>query len=116
MYTTITLEFFSDTKEHLKVLEQRLKQAHDVDVGLLEPRHATAPALVSIGIKKGGERAAKAAHQVALTLYSFVHEGASSGGDKQILLITIEGDHVDVESLSVEEIEKIILAAKEGER
>lgn len=116
MDATITLEFFSDTKAHLKILEHRLKQEHDVDVGLLEPRHATAPALVSIGIKKSGDRAARAVHQVAQALYSFLHDGASSTGQKQMLLITIEGDHVDIENLTVEEIEKIILAAKEGER
>ena len=57
MDATITVEFFSDTREHLKTLEQRLKHEHDVDVDLVEPRDATAPALVAIGIKKHGERA-----------------------------------------------------------
>ena len=57
MDTTITLEFFSETKEHLKTLEQQLKQEHDVDVDLLEPKEATAPVLVAIGIKNHGERA-----------------------------------------------------------
>ena len=46
MDTTITIEFFSDTKEHLRMLEQSLKHEHDVDVDLVEPRDAQAPAPV----------------------------------------------------------------------
>ena len=65
METTISLEFFSETKEHLKTLEQQLKHEHDVDVDLLVPKDATAPVLIAIGIKKHGERAEKAAQRVA---------------------------------------------------
>ena len=116
MDTTITIEFFSDTKEHLKMLEHQLKQVHDVDVDLVEPKDATAPALVAIGIKKSGERAEKAAQQVAQVLYRFLHDEAGpAGGQKQIFLFTIEGDRVDMEPLSSGKIEEIILAAKEGE-
>src|SRR5579863_5232516 len=100
MDTTITIEFFSDTKEHLKTLEQRLKHEHDVEVDLVEPRDVTAPALVAIGIKKHGERAENAAQRVAQTLYSFLNDDAAR---KQMLLLTIEGDRLDVKNLSVEQ-------------
>jgi hypothetical protein len=113
--TTITIEFFSDTKEHLKNLEHQLKHIHDVGVDLVEPKDTTAPALVAIGIKKQGERAEQAAQHVAQTLYSFLHDATGSAGRKQIFLFTIEGDRVDIEPLSVQEINDIILAAKEGE-
>ena len=112
MDATITVEFFSDTREHLKTLEQRLKHEHDVEVDLVEPRDATAPALVAIGIKKHGERAEDAAQRVAQALYSFLHDDAAQ---KQMLLLTIEGDRVDVKSLSVEQIKEIILDARENE-
>ena len=112
MDATITIEFFSDAKEHLKTLEQRLKHEHDVEVDLVEPRDATAPALVAIGIKKHGERAENAAERVAQTLYSFLHDDAAQ---KQMQLLTIEGDRVDVKNLSVEQIKEIILDARENE-
>jgi hypothetical protein len=115
MDTTISIEFFTDTKEHLKILEHRLKHEHDVDVDLIVPKDMTAPALVSIGIKKSGERAEMAAQRVAQDLYSFLHDDSGAAGQKQIFLITIEGDRVDIENLPVEEIQKIIMAAKEGE-
>ena len=115
MDTTITIEFFSDTEEHLKSLEQQLKRIHDVDVDLVEPKDTTAPALVAIGIKKHGERAEQAARQVAQVLYNFLHDETDSAGQKQIFLFTIEGDRVDIEPLSAQEIADIILAAKEGE-
>ena len=112
MDTTITVEFFSDTKEHLKALEERLKHEHDVDVDLLVPRDAQAPALVAIGIKHHGERAENAAQRVAQTLYSFLHDDP---GQKQMLLLTIEGDRLDIKTLAVEQIKGIILAARENE-
>ena len=112
MDTTITIEFFSEKKEHLKTLEQRLKHEHDVDVDLVEPRDVAAPALVAIGIKNHGERAENAAQRVAQTLYSFLHEDPAQ---KQMLLLTIEGDRMDINTLSVEQIKEIILAAKENE-
>ncbi len=115
MDTTITIEFFSDTEEHLKSLEHQLKHLHDVDVDLVEPRDANAPALVAIGIRKHGERARQAAQEVAQVLYNFLHDQTGSAGRKQIFLFTIEGDRVDIEPLSAQEIADIILAAKEGE-
>ncbi|HYU75564.1 MAG TPA: hypothetical protein VEL31_23080 [Ktedonobacteraceae bacterium] len=108
MDTTITLEFFSETKEHLKTLEQQLKHEHDVDVDLLEPKDATAPVLVAIGIKKRGERAEKAAQRVAQILYRLLHDEVGATGQKQIVLFTREGDRVNIESLSIEEIEGIL--------
>ena len=115
MDTEINLEFFSESKEHLQVLEHHLKQVHDTDVGLLVPRDATAPTLIAIGITKSGDRAARAARQLAQVLYNFLQDETGPAGQKQLLLLTIEGDRVDIATLSVEEIERIILAAKEGE-
>ena len=112
MDTTITIEFFSDTREHLKTLEERLKHEHDVDVDLLVPRDATAPALVAVGIKHHGERAENAAQRVAQTLYNFIQEEPAQN---QMLLLTIEGDRVSVRDLSVEQIKQIMLEARENE-
>ncbi|HZS75335.1 MAG TPA: hypothetical protein VFA41_01870 [Ktedonobacteraceae bacterium] len=112
---TITLEFFSDTKEHLKSLEHALKRVHDVGVSLIEPREASAPTLVAISIEKSGERGEQAAQGVAQTLYTFIHDPTSQG-QKQIFLFTIEGDRVDAETLSQEQLQEIIVAAKAGEQ
>jgi hypothetical protein len=84
-------------------------------VDLVEPRDLKAPALVAIGIKKHGERAESAAQRVAQTLYSFLHDDASAAQQKQMLLLTIEGDRVDIKNLSVEQIKEIILEARENE-
>lgn len=116
MDTEINLEFFSESKEHLTLLEHRLRQIHDVDVGLLVPKDTNAPTLIAIGIKHSGARALGAAHEVAQTLYSFIHDEAGVANQKQLLLLTIEGDRVDIATLSAEEIERIIVAAKEEER
>ncbi len=115
METEINLEFFTETKEHLHLLERQLKQVHDVDVGLLVPKDATAPTLIAIGLKKGGDRGARAAQQVAQVLYNFLQDESGPAGQKQLLLLTIEGDRVDIGELSVDEIERIIIAAKEDE-
>ena len=40
---TISLEFLSDTKEHLKTLEQQQKHIAGVHVDLVEPRDTTGP-------------------------------------------------------------------------
>lgn len=112
MDTTITIEFFSDTRERLQTLEQRLKHERDVDVDLVEPRDATAPALVAIGIKHYDERAENAAQRVAQTLYNFLEEEPAQN---RMLMLTIEGDHVNVRDLSVEQIKEIILQARENE-
>jgi len=110
----VTIEFFSDTEQHLKTLEHQLKNIHDVDVYLVEPKDKDAPALIAIGINKSGERAEIAARSVAKVLHDFIHD-TSTSGQKKILLFTIEGERIDIEPLSIEEIEKIIFAAKEEE-
>ncbi len=109
---TISLEFLSDTKEHLKTLEQRLKHIHNIHVDLVEPRDTTAPALVGISIK---ENTQEVIQSVAQTLYSFLREEQSTQGQKKIYLVTIEGDRVDIENMPVENIYQIIAAAREGQ-
>ena len=111
----VTIEFFSDSEEHLQILESQLKHIRDVDVYLIEPKDSAAPALVAIGITKGGERAAKAAHSVSQTLHDFIHGETSPQGQKKILLFTVEGGRIDLEPLTAEEIEGIIVTAKKEE-
>ena len=115
METTVTIEFTSDTEEHLRTLEHQLKHIHDVEVDLVEPRDPAAPALVAIGINKGGARAERAAQSIAQVLQNFLHDEASAQSQKKIFLVTIEGERIDIEPLSVEEIQEIILVAEEGE-
>lgn len=110
MDTTVSLEFFSETKEHLKMLEQQLKHVHDVSVDMVEPKDLKAPALVAIGIKGSGERASSAARGVAQVLYHFLHD--ESVAQKHLFLLTIEGERIDIEPLSASEVEGIILDAK----
>ena len=114
-FSDVTIEFFSDTEGHLQTLESRLKHIRDVDVYLIEPKDADAPALVAIGIKKGGERAAVAAHNIAQALYDFIHDETSAQVQKKILLFTIEGGRLDLEPLTADEIEGIIVTAKKEE-
>src|ERR1051326_4620725 len=115
METTVSIEFTSNTEEHLRTLEHQLKHIHDVEVDLLEPKNRAAPALVSIGIDKGGARGERAAQSIAQVLHSFLHDEASAQSQKKIFLITIEGERVDIEPLSIEEIQDIIVEALEGE-
>ncbi len=115
MITTVSIEFVGDTEQHLKVLEHELKHIHDVGVDLVMPRDRTAPVLVAIGINKGGERGMQAVQNIAQTLYNFLHTGASAPEDKKIYLVTAEGDRVDIEPLSIDEINNVIASAYEGE-
>ena len=115
METTVNIEFTSDTKQHLRMLEDQLRQIHDVKVDLVEPKDPTAPALVVIGIEKAGERGERASQGVAKVLYDFLHEDTGEQSQKKIFLVTIEGERVDIEPLSVEEIERIIFEAREDE-
>jgi hypothetical protein len=115
LITTVSIEFVGDAEQHLKVLEHELKNIHDVGIDLVEPRDHTAPVLVAIGINKGGERGTLAVQNIAQTLYSFLHTRLSASGDKKIYLVTAEGDRVDIESLSSDEIRNIIAGAYEGE-
>ena len=113
MRTTINIEFTSETEEHLKILEQQLRNIHDVKVDLVEPPVHTVPALIVIGIEKHGERAERASQSVAQVLHDFLHEDDSTQSQKKIFLVTIEGDRTDIEPLSVDEIEQIIFEAEE---
>jgi hypothetical protein len=115
MDTTVTLEFTSDTEQHLRILEQKLKHIRDVDVDLVEPRDHKAPALVAIAIRKKGERAEKAAESVAQVLHDFLHTDTAPLSNKKLFLVTIEGERIDIEPMPVEELKGIIMAAKEGE-
>lgn len=110
--TTVTIEFLSDTEQHLRTLEHRLKHIRDAEVELVKPRERTAPVLISISIDKRGERGEKAAQNVAQTLHDFLHEDT---GQKKIFLVTIEGERIDIEPLSTGEIQGIIAEAKEEE-
>ena len=110
----VTIEFFSDSEEHLRILESQLKHIRDVDVYLIEPKDATAPALVAIGITKGGERAV-AAHNIAQVLHDFIHAETGPQIQEKILLFTIEGGRIDLEPLTADEIEGIIVTAKKEE-
>ena len=111
----VTIEFFSDSEEHLQILESQLKHIRDVDVYLIEPKEAAAPALVAIGITKRGERAAVAAHNIAQVLHDFIHDETGHQVEKKILLFTIEGGRIDLEPLTADEIEGIIVTAKKEE-
>lgn len=92
------------------MLEHQLKHEHSVSVDMIEPKDPQAPALVAIGIKGSGEQASNAAQRVAQVLYHFLHDEAAA--QKHLFLLTIEGERVDIEPLSAEEIQKIILEAK----
>jgi len=113
--TTVNIEFTSDTTEHLKILEHQLKHIHDVKVDLVAPRDiSVAPALIAIGLSNNLAKAEQAAHNVAQTLHTFLHEDEATQAQKKIYLVTKEGDRVDIEPLSAEEIEEIIVEAQEG--
>ncbi|MEO8972013.1 MAG: hypothetical protein ABI406_10505 [Ktedonobacteraceae bacterium] len=115
MDTTVNIEFTSDTTHHLKTLEQQLKHIHDVKVDLLTPKDiSVAPALIAIGLSNNITKAEQAAHIVAQTLHSFLHEDEATQSQKKIFLVTKEGNRVDIEPLSTEEIERIIVEAQEG--
>jgi hypothetical protein len=111
MDTTVTIEFTAETHHHLKVLEQRLKHIHAVQVNLVEPKGHNAPALIAIGIEKSGVLAERAAQSIAQVLYDFLHEE----GQKSISLVTIEGERMDIAPLSIDEIRNILVTAKAGE-
>jgi len=110
--TTVTIEFTSDTEQHLKTLERHLKHIHGVEVYLVEPKDPVAPALVAIGIDEG--RVEAEAKSVAQVLYDFLREDTNSQSQKKIFLVTKEGERIDIEPLSVEEIERIIVTAQQG--
>ena len=113
--TTVTIEFTSDMEQHLRTLEHELKHIRDVKIDLVEARDHKAPSLFAIEIGKSGERAEKAVETVAQVLRDFLHTDTAALSHKTIYLVTIEGERIDIEPMSVEEIKGIIMAAKEGE-
>src|SRR6266700_615553 len=116
MQTTVSIEFIANTRQHLRELEHRLKPIHDVKVDLVEPKDLKAPTLVAIAIAGNKARAEAAANRIAQVLYSFLHtENEGKDANKKIFLVTAEGERVDIEPLRVEEIQRIIIEAYEGE-
>lgn len=117
MATTITLEFTSDTHQHLHELEHQLKQIHGVQVFFVPPRDKAAPVLISLGLSKKGEQADLEIRRVAHTLYEFLHDSKSeeTGSQKTITLVTIEGESVDIAPLSADEIREIVSKAYVGQ-
>jgi len=115
METTITLECLLETREHLKELEHELKQIHGVKIFYVEPRDTDAPVLISISVLHKGEQAELAIRRIAHTLYEFVHSSAEVVGQRKLTLVTIEGESVDLEPLSSEELRQIIDEAHAGQ-
>jgi hypothetical protein len=115
MEPTITLEFSSDTREHLHTLEHELKQIHGVQVFFVEPRDEDAPVLISVGVSKKGEQADLEIRRISHTLYDFLHNAASDESQKIINLVTIEGERVNIAPLAAEEIKEIISNAYAGQ-
>lgn len=115
MATTITLEFTSDTRQHLKELEHELKQIHGMVVFFVEPRDETAPVLISLDVGKKGEQAELAIRRSAHVLYDFLHNRTSEEQRATITLVTIEGESVDIAPLAEEEIKEIISQAYAGQ-
>ena len=101
MDTTVTIEFTSDTEQHLKTLEHQLRHIHDVRVDLVEPKDPVAPALIAIAITKGGERAESAAQNLEfsksrLTMPTLALGGEAAAGDSlrqsmEALAVSVEG-------------------------
>jgi hypothetical protein len=116
MQTTVSIEFLTDSKQHLRALDHQLKAIHDVEVDLLEPKDLGVPTLVAIAIAGNKARAEAAVTRVAQVLYNFLHAtGDGQDASKKIFLVTVEGDRVDIEPLGVGEIKRIIFEAYEGE-
>ena len=115
MEPTITLEFTSDTRQHLHELEHELKKIHGVTVYFVEPRDQAAPVLISLGLSRKGEQADLEIRRIAHALYDFLHSSESDDGRKTITLVTIEGESVDIAPLSSDEIRDIIGQAYAGQ-
>lgn len=115
METTITLECMLETREHLRELEHELKQIHGLKVFFVEPRDTDAPVLISISVLHQGEQADLAIRRIAHTLFDFVHGSTEVPGQRQITLVTIEGERVDLVPLSNDEIWQIVAEAHAGQ-
>ncbi len=115
MEPTITLEFTSDTRQHLHELEHELKAIHGVKVYFVEPRDEAAPVLISLGLSRKGEQADLEIRRIAHVLYDFLHSSESDESQKTITLVTIEGESVNIAPLSSDEIRDIIAQAYAGQ-
>ena len=115
METTITLECTLESHKHLKELEHELKQIHGLKVFYVEPRDTDAPVLISISVLHQGEQAELAIRRIAHTLYDFVHSSDEQAGQRKLMLVTIEGERVDIEPLSNDELWRIIDEAHAGQ-
>lgn len=115
METTITLESSLAEREHLKELEHELKQIHGIKVFFVEPRDANAPVLISISVLHQGEQAELAIRRIAHALFTFLHGSADEPGQRQMTLVTIEGESRDLVPLSSDEIRQIVTEAHEGQ-
>lgn len=115
MDTTVTLEFTTDMEQNIRSLEKQLQHIRDVQIDLVQARDHKAPSLFAIAIGKSGERAEKAAQSVAQVLHDFLHTDSAALSHKTIYLVTIEGERINVEPMSTEEIKSIIVAAKQGD-
>ena len=108
---TANIEFRSDSEQHLREIEDSLRRIHHIKVDLIRPLDQHAPALITIDIHRGGE---ETAHAIAQVLYDTLHVQNAAQGQKQIFLVTIEGDRVDIEPLNVGQITNVLLGAEAG--
>ncbi|HCI79970.1 MAG TPA: hypothetical protein DHW02_09785 [Ktedonobacter sp.] len=108
---TANIEFRSDSEQHLSEIEHNLKSIHHIKVDLIKPLDQQAPALITIDIHRGGE---ETAHAIAQVLYDSLHTNVTTQNQKQIFLVTIEGDRVDIEPLNVQQITNVLLGAEAG--
>lgn len=115
METTITLEFFAETQQHLKELEHQLKHIHGIQVFFVLPKDENAPALISIGIGKKGEQADVAIRRITHELYDFLHSSKGETSQRKITLVTIEGERIDIAPLTSDEIKQVITEAHAGQ-
>ena len=109
MQTTITLEFTTETHEHLAELEYQLKQIHGLQVLFVPPKHKAAPTLISLGIGGKGEHANLAIRRIAHTLYDFLHR--ADGPSEKITMVTIKGENIDITPLAADQIRQIVADA-----
>ncbi len=113
MTTTITLEFNAEPR--LSELEHELKLIHGLHVFLAEPRDPSAPVLLSVAIDvHGSEQGHLAVRRIAHTIYDFLH-GSQRETQPPVMLVTIEGESMDIAPLSYDEIERVIATAYGGQ-
>jgi hypothetical protein len=112
METTFTIEIPSDIEpKHLQNLEEELNQVEGVEAELIKPKSVVAVTLLILAIIKVGMEAAKASIEVAKSLYDFVQELSSRKGNestKAIVIVTKQGDRIEINDLSIKQIEGII--------